>query len=254
VADFPYFRIDTRHIRIEFHGGAFLITRSAVNNKELIVQLSISLIIIAATSGCTADVTTDKVKQLESVQVHEYQGEKLSSISDFHENSIRGPQNVSIDTYKLKVTGLVQKPLAFTYAEAIETHDNYKKLLTLDCVEGWSVKLLWEGILVNDLLKEAGVQPVAKVVIFHAQDGYTTSLPLQYIFDKNLLLAHKINGVALPPERGFPFQLVAEDKWGYKWIKWVTEIELSDDVNYKGYWEKAGYSNDASLDKPFFDR
>jgi len=231
-----------------------LITRSAVSNKKLIVQLAVSLIVMAAISGCDGVTTTDKVKQLESVQVREYQGEKLSSISDFHENSIRGPQNVSIDTYKLKVTGLVQKPLSFTYAEAIETHANYKKLLTLDCVEGWSVKLLWEGILVNDLLKEAGIQPGAKIVIFHAQDGYTTSLPLQYILDKNLLLAHKINDVTLPPERGFPFQLVAEDKWGYKWIKWVTEIELSDDVNYKGYWEKAGYSNDASLDKPFFDR
>jgi len=204
--------------------------------------------------GCAACLATGKSGQLEDVQIKEYNGERLSSVNDFHENSIRGTQNVSVDTYKLKVTGLVQKPLSFTYAEAIERHANYKKLLTLDCVEGWSVKLLWEGILVNDLLKEAGIQPGAKVVIFHAQDGYTTSLPLQYILGKNLLLAYKINDVTLPPERGFPFQLVAEDKWGYKWIKWVTEVELSDNENYQGYWEKAGYSNDASLEKPFFDR
>jgi DMSO/TMAO reductase YedYZ molybdopterin-dependent catalytic subunit len=63
-----------------------------------------------------------------------------------------------------------------------------------------------------------------------------------------------MNGVTIPPERGYPFQLVAEQKWGYKWIKWVTEIELSDDVNYRGYWEQGGFSNDGSLDKPSFDR
>ncbi len=65
-------------------------------------------------------------------------------------------------------------------------------------------------------------------------------------------MAHKMNGVTIPPERGHPFQLVAESKWGYKWIKWITKIELSDDENYKGYWESRGYSNSADLDKGFF--
>ena len=231
-----------------------MISRHTLRNIKFSVRLFVISIVMAALSGCAGGMDTDKIRQLESVQVREYQGEKLSSITDFHENSIRGPQDISADTYELKLTGLVQKPLSFTYHEAVNKHDNYKKLVALDCVEGWSVKLLWEGILVEDLLKEAGIQPGAKVAIFHAQDGYTTSLPLHYVLDNDLLLAHKINGVTLPPERGFPFQLVAEQKWGYKWIKWVTEIELSDDVNYKGYWEKAGYSNDAGLGKPFFDR
>ena len=90
-------------------------------------------------------------------------------------------------------------------------------------------------------------------MIFHAYDGYTTSLPLDYIIENKIMLAHKMNGVILPAERGFPFQLVAESKWGYKWIKWVTQIELSNDPNYRGYWESRGYSNNADLDKSFFD-
>lgn len=53
-----------------------------------------------------------------------------------------------------------------------------------------------------------------------------------------------MNGLELPPERGFPFQLVAESKYGYKWIKWITEIELSGDANCEGYWESRGYPND----------
>ena len=52
-----------------------------------------------------------------------------------------------------------------------------------------------------------------------------------------------MNNVTIPPEYGFPFQLVAESKWGYKWIKWVTKIEVSNDTNYTGYWESRGYTN-----------
>jgi DMSO/TMAO reductase YedYZ molybdopterin-dependent catalytic subunit len=188
------------------------------------------------------------------VQIKEYQGERLSDLGDFHENSIKGPQHVDIGSYRLRVTGLVDKPLSHTYTEVLSGHTSYTKLVTLDCVGGWAVKILWEGVLVSDIIKPAGVSPAANTVIFHAYDGYTTSLPLDYIRDKNILLAYKINGVDLPPEQGFPFELVAEHKWGYKWIRWVTEIELSDNPNYKGYWERAGYSNDADLDKPFFER
>ena len=65
------------------------------------------------------------------------------------------------------------------------------------------------------------------------------------------MIAYKMNGLELPPERGFPFQLVAETKFGYKWIKWITEIEFSDDENYQGYWESRGYSNDGDLKKDF---
>jgi len=190
---------------------------------------------------------------LNPAEVREYQGEDLSSANDFRENSIKGPQYVDMENYRLEVTGLVENPLSYSYDEVIESYQNYKKVVTLYCVEGWSVKILWEGVLVSDLLAEAGPLPEAKVVIFHAYDGYTTSLPLDYIIDNDILMAYKMNDIPLPPERGFPFALVAESKWGYKWIKWITAIELSDDVNYRGYWEDRGYSNTADLDKGFYD-
>jgi DMSO/TMAO reductase YedYZ molybdopterin-dependent catalytic subunit len=65
--------------------------------------------------------------------------------------------------------------------------------------------------------------------------------------ENDIIMAYKMNGVKLPAERGFPFHLVAESKMGYKWIKWITEIELSDDEDYRGYWESRGFSNDANL-------
>jgi DMSO/TMAO reductase YedYZ molybdopterin-dependent catalytic subunit len=109
------------------------------------------------------------------------------------------------------------------------------------------VKLLWEGILLKDLFDEVKVSDGANTVIFYAYDGYSSSLPLNYILENNIMIAYKQNNVTLPPENGFPFQLVAEDKYGYKWVKWITKIELSDNPDYRGFWESRGYSNTADI-------
>lgn len=187
---------------------------------------------------------------LASVEVSEYMGQKLSSIDDFIENSIKGPQYIDADSYSLLVTGLVNEEREYSYQDVVYGHNRYKKVVTLHCVMGWSVTILWEGVLVKDLIEEAGINTSSTVVIFHAVDSYTTSLPLDFIVDNNILMAYKMNDVVLPPERGFPFQLVAEDKLGYKWIKWITKIELSEDTGYLGYWESFGFPNEAELSNP----
>ena len=204
--------------------------------------------LVAISSGC---LRAGSPVMLDGAEIREYEGERLSSVNDFVENSILGPQYISNQTYLLRVTGMVEKEKLYTYDKVIGGHQNYEKAVTLNCVEGWSVRILWQGVLVRDLLNEAGMMPGAKVVIFRAQDGYSTSFPLEYIMDNDIIIAHKMNGVTLPPERGFPFQLVAESKWGYKWIKWITEIEVSDDEDYRGYWESRGYSNGGGLNGSF---
>ena len=194
------------------------------------------------------------VTELAPAEVREYQGEQLSSIADFRENSIRGPQYVHASTYTLTIDGQVENRKEYSYDALIERFPHYRKVVTLYCVEGWDVTILWEGVRVNGLLLEAGVKPGANTVIFYAEDGYSSSLPLTYIEDRDILLAHAMNDVTLPAERGFPFELVAEDRWGYKWVKWVTRIEVSDDENYRGYWESRGYANNGSIDRSFFDQ
>jgi len=194
-----------------------------------------------------AYLTSRPTSTLDYVEITDYQGEKLDSINDFRENSIAGPQHIDINGYRLNLTGLVQNQRTYTYNDIIDNHVSYEKVVTINCVEGWSVKILWEGVLVKDLLSEADYNTTARVVIFYAEDGYSTGLPLTYIIDNNIMIAYKMNGVVLPPERGFPFQLVAESKYGYKWIKWITKIEVSDNVNYLGYWESRGFPNSADL-------
>jgi DMSO/TMAO reductase YedYZ molybdopterin-dependent catalytic subunit len=233
--------------------------------------LAAALMVILAVSGCMSQDTVEpgvaaanrqlttvgeanaslSPVRLGDVEVGEYKGEKLSSVNDFRENSIKGPQNVDIGSYRLQVRGLVDEPRSYTYDEVL-AHQRYSKVMRLDCVEGWSVNLLWEGVLVRDLIAEAKPKPNANTVVLYAVDGYSTSFPLDYFTGKDILLAYGMNNITIPPERGFPFQLVAEDKWGYKWIKWVTEIELTDDPNYKGYWEQRGYSQSGDRDKPMY--
>jgi DMSO/TMAO reductase YedYZ molybdopterin-dependent catalytic subunit len=223
-------------------------------NTRRAVLTAIALAVIAANAGCAAATpNVNGGEDLPAVEVREYEGENLSSINDFRENSIKGPQSVEAGEYVLTVHGLVEDDVSYTYEEVIDGFKSYRKVVTLSCVEGWDVKLLWEGVLVRDILQEAGVRPEATIVIFKAADGYSTTLPVDYIMGRDILLAHGMNSVTIPPERGFPFQLVAETKWGYKWIKWVTEIELSANEDFRGYWEFYGYSESGDLDKPFVD-
>jgi DMSO/TMAO reductase YedYZ molybdopterin-dependent catalytic subunit len=218
--------------------------KPSIQNKDTII--GVILISILAVSLFGAYWLSTLPKALLPSEIQEYQGEDLSKINDFRENSIKGPQFIDIATYTLNVTGLVDDPLVYTYDDVLN-HQKYEKVVTLHCVEGWSVKILWEGILLEDLFNEVGVQPNASVVILYAVDGYSTSFPIEYITDNHILLAYKMNGLEIPAERGFPFMLVSESQYGYKWIKWITGIELSNDVDYRGYWESRGYPNDASL-------
>lgn len=224
--------------------------------------LIVTTLLVLTIAGCGGPATGGGPKnsadtgatRLDAVEVREYKGEKLGSVNDFRENSIKGVQRVDTAAYQLTVSGLVDTPHDYTYSQVTSGLAAYEKVVQLDCVEGWSVKVLWQGVRVSDLIKEAGAKPGANTVIFKAADGYTTSLPLSYLEENDILLAYKMNGVTLPPERGYPFELVAENKWGYKWIRWVTGIELSNDAAYRGYWESRGYTNSGDLDKSSYGK
>jgi DMSO/TMAO reductase YedYZ molybdopterin-dependent catalytic subunit len=217
-----------------------------------VVVVAIVLVVVVVAPALQRSQVSAETKQLAAVQIRSYEGKDLSSINDFHENSILGPQHINESDYRLTVTGLTKTPKVSTYREVLDNHQHYSKVVTLFCVEGWEVTLKWDGVLVRDLISEAGADPRANTVIFHAHDGYTTSFPLSYIMDHDILMAYAMNNVTLPAERGYPFALVAEDKWGYKWIKWIEKIELSADPDYKGYWEERGYSNSGDLNSSYY--
>ena len=178
-------------------------------------------------------------------EIKEYNGRKLTPLAEQRATTIESPPAVDLASYRLKIGGSVEKPVELSYAEVIALPEE-SRVIDFKCVEGWGFTALWTGPKIEDLIAVAHPSPKAKTVIFYAIGEYSSALPLEYVLSRKILLASKINGLPLSPARGFPFQVVAESKFGYKWVQWVQRIELSE-KDYKGYWEKRGYSNTASI-------
>lgn len=185
------------------------------------------------------------INSYSQVEIKEYQGEKLSPFDRSYDNSIKGPQKVDINKYRLIVNGKIQKALLFTYAQVLAL-PSATRAITLNCIEGWSEHLLFKGVRIADIVKSTIINKDVQTVIFYAIDGYSSSLSYKYVLENDIMLAYEINGKKLDEKRGFPFQVVAESKFGYKWVKWVTRIEFSDKP-YEGYWEQRGYDNEANI-------
>jgi DMSO/TMAO reductase YedYZ molybdopterin-dependent catalytic subunit len=179
------------------------------------------------------------------VEASDYQGVKLVPLSGQGKNAIKGTQRIDKETYRLKVSGLVERELNLSY-DQLQELPAYSELVYMPCVEGWGFYAKWTGFRITDLLNRSGLKSGTSYVLFSSADGYSTSLPIDYLRQNNILLAYGINDLTLPPDRGYPLQLVAKDKYGYKWAKWITMIEVMD-RDVKGYWESRGYSNDADL-------
>ncbi|MCF8033055.1 MAG: molybdopterin-dependent oxidoreductase [Desulfarculaceae bacterium] len=182
-------------------------------------------------------------------EIKTYQGQKLSPYNREYDNSIRGPQKVDRQAYRLKIDGLVDKPQSLTYQQVLAL-PSVKEVVKMPCVEGWSETLLYQGPRLKEVLKLAGVKKQAAFVMFHSVEGYSTGLPLEFLRGDKILLGYKINGLELDQTRGWPFQLVVPGKLGYKWAKWITRIELTAKP-VKGYWEKRGYSNTADASEGY---
>ena len=206
------------------------------------------------TSSPTTTITTSTTTPTVEVEATEFMGHKLTPISQQRNNALAGTQHIDKDTYRLTVDGLVDNPLSLSYVDLL-AYSQISKLMDLDCVEGWNFTAKWTGPSLNDIFKAAGVKPEAKIVIFYSTDASTgyTSLEVPYIVDNDIIIALKDNDITLPAERGFPFQVVAMSKFGYKWAKWVTRIELSDNTSFRGYWESFGYNNNADVNGPPFE-
>lgn len=158
--------------------------------NKILKLIFTTTLLLSSTVLCTTEKN-------ELNEIRTYEGVHLSSINDFRENSIRGPQHINIEDYKLEIYGLVEKPIKYTYDEIRSKFDKNKKVVTLHCVEGWSVKILWEGVQVEDIIEESAVKEEANTMIFYAHDGYSTSLPLEYILENDIMIAFKMNDIIL---------------------------------------------------------
>jgi DMSO/TMAO reductase YedYZ molybdopterin-dependent catalytic subunit len=143
-------------------------------------------------------------------------------------------------TYRLQVDGLVQRPLSFTYHELMSLPPA-RQTCDFLCIEGWGVTdVPWHGVRLRTLMLLARPLADAHFVTFHCLgDVYRESLSLEQAEMPSALLAYRMYGRPLLPERGSPLRLVFPRMLGYKGAKWVTRVEFRA-ARDRGYWESYG--------------
>jgi len=153
-------------------------------------------------------------------------------------------------TWRLKLDGLVERPLTLTYEE-VQALPFKEQYTTLECVSneiGGDLigNALWRGVQLKKLLELAGVRPEATYVSFTCYDGYTVGIPLERALRENCLLAYQMNGEPLQPGHGFPLRAIVPGIYGMMNAKWITEIHLVEG-EFQGFWQRRGWSNDAKI-------
>ena len=158
--------------------------------------------------------------------------------------------------YRLKITGLVEKPLEISLAE-LHNMPSRTQITRHDCVEGWSCIAKWTGTPLSFVLDQARVRPTARYAVFHCYDNYGggedpafnlyyESCDLVDARHPQTILAYGLNGATLPVANGAPLRLRLERALGYKQPKYVHTIELVDSFQQfgrgkGGFWEDRGY-------------
>ena len=170
---------------------------------------------------------------------------EITPNDEFFVVSIGSSPQIDIELWVLRVDGLVESPLNFTY-ENITTFPRISEIETLKCVDGPTGTANWTGVRLKGILEMADLKENATEVVFYGADGYSSSLTIEDASESDVILAYEMNGETLPVDQGYPLRVVAPGKYGYKWVKWITHIEIID-YDYKGYWESRGWDDEADI-------
>jgi DMSO/TMAO reductase YedYZ molybdopterin-dependent catalytic subunit len=150
----------------------------------------------------------------------------------------------NLETWDFRVEGLVDNPLRLTYSEFLKL-PRIVSVSDFHCVTGWSVlENRWEGVAFKTIFDMVKPKDNVHFVTIVAEEGYTTSLPIEDLLGNDVLLAYRLNEKPLEPVHGGPVRLVVPKKYAYKSAKWVRKLRFTEKQEL-GYWEKRGYSNSA---------
>jgi DMSO/TMAO reductase YedYZ molybdopterin-dependent catalytic subunit len=147
---------------------------------------------------------------------------------------------VDLAAWRFEVRGAVERPLSLTWDELLAL-PRRETACDIHCVTRWSrYDNVFEGVPVQAVLARAGVTPTAAFVLVHAEQDFTTNLPLADLDRPDNLLALSHNGEPLTPEHGGPVRLLVPHLYLWKSAKWVTGFQLLEE-DYPGFWERNGY-------------
>ena len=156
-------------------------------------------------------------------------------------------------SYSLKVTGLVGRELSLSLGELCNGFPEHSGEMILQCMTNvhWG-RVQMTGPRLADVLERAGVREGAVKLAFRSADGFDSDLRIEEVTSSpdSFLLAHSMNGEPLTLEHGFPLRLASDGRYGYKWPKWLSAIELVDH-DYRGHYEgRRGWSDEGMRGRP----
>jgi hypothetical protein len=134
----------------------------------------------------------------------------------------------------LVVNGLVDHPQDFILQD-LQSFPMLSEYASMVCVDPNAYPTetkVWTGVPLFFLLNIAGIQAGANVIEFHAADGYTAGLAIDDLLHPTSLVCLQADGQPLSDYDGYPWRMVLPTKWGYKWVRWITDIEITNDPNY----------------------
>ena len=134
-------------------------------------------------------------------------------------------QMLDVATYQLRVTGLVERPLALSYDE-IRCLPRIEDRPLLTCPRTFEDRATWAGASLAELLELAGVQDGAEQLQFVSADGFKATLSLERALQPDNFLAYEWEGEPLPRLHGFPLRAVLPAELGFYWVKWLVEIHV----------------------------
>ena len=160
---------------------------------------------------------------------------------------------VAADTWQLRIHGMVDKLVTLTFDDLIQ-RPMVEHEVTLTCVSeavggGYVGNARWQGILLADVLREAGIQPGAQQIVMRDVHGMTIGVATDPVMDgRKSMLAVGMNGQLLPQEHGYPVRVVVPGLYGYaSATKWVVDMELTTFGAFDAYWVKQGWSQQGPI-------
>ena len=150
------------------------------------------------------------------------------------------PYYATLDHWTMRVFGLVQKELSFSWADILALPTK-SQTVDIHCVTRWSkLDTTWTGIAWRDFLQLVDVKPEATHLMAHCEGNFTTNIALDVLDDDDTMLAYLYDGKPLEPDHGYPLRLLVPKKYFWKSAKWLRGLEFMGG-DKPGFWEEAGY-------------
>jgi DMSO/TMAO reductase YedYZ molybdopterin-dependent catalytic subunit len=156
-------------------------------------------------------------------------------------DAFKSHQSNGFADWQLAVTGLVDRPAAFSIAQ-LKSYPPHSQITQLACEEGWSYIAEWTGAPLSRILEAAGIQPHARYVVYRSiEPDWWDSLDMADALHPQTLLTHGLNGTDLPVPNGGPLRLRVPRQLGYKSVKFIQSLVVTDSL--KGFGKGLGSSS-----------